>query len=151
MIRYLPRRVRELGYRERTLLIYGIIWLALGWGLIAEGDLAWWPLVPKLYALDPTTRAIGWTVSGLAAIAWAWRPERIKADWPAFTLLAIMPAYRGVGALLAWIDAYLPPAAPEGGYDRGWLAGLIYGVMVAAVLNAASVTEAARPVAGREG
>ena len=128
--RFLPRKPRALGNRGKMLLVLGAIWVALGVGVITEGDAAVWDRTP-LVLIPSWVRAAAWIGTGAYAIAVAWRPILRVRDAGAWTGLYVMPAVRAVCAGIGWIDSHVPGHTE--GYERGWLTALIYIAIVAAV------------------
>lgn len=135
--RLLPRPPSDLrrDKRGQILVIYGLVWIALGYNIIDEGDPITWSTLLPFQTLPPGPRGLAWIVTGALAIAYAIRP-RVQGDGVGFLALYLMPAWRVVAFTWAWIDTYLPLGGP--GYPSGWLWALTYAVMVASVMVCAS-------------
>ena len=133
----LPRPWREVGKRGQILLTYGVLWVLIGVGTMTEPAPPAWTVIPLLAAfpLGPA-----WVVTGLIAIAYAWRPRIIGHDGVAFLALYVMPAYRAGAYILGWVDSLIDGVGGPG-YPRGWLTSLTYLAMVAAVMICASWPE----------
>lgn len=126
---------RFLGYRDKMLLVLGVGWVFMG---LAVPDERQFPGVLH-FVLPQWLRMALWVVSGLIAIAVAFRPLRRPNDAYAWLALFIGPAVRGLSYMWAWID-WLVPAGSEG-YSRGWAWALIYAIMLGVIIVAASWPE----------
>ena len=131
--RLLPRPPRDVGKRGQILLVFGLVWIGLGVGVLTEGDPAYYDQIVPFTWLPETVRAWLWIVTGAAAVAYAWRPRIIAHDGLGFLALYLMPAYRCGAFLWGWLDSRLPLGGGPG-YPHGWVSALIYAAMVAAVI-----------------
>lgn len=149
MVRHLlPRPWCEVGKRGQILLVFGILWLGVGWGTLTQPPPAAWANVPLLATFPD---GYVWLLTGAAAVAYAFRPSRLQNDAVGFVALYVMPAYRAGAYLLGWIDSLMPSVGGPG-YPRGWLTALLYLAMVAAVMICATWPEPPRRASssGRE-
>jgi hypothetical protein len=134
--KWFPRNWRELNKRGQILVIFGLLWVAIGYGV-------WVRPIPTghenlFFASIPThLRAGAWIATGLIAIAYAWRPRRIEHDGFAFLALYVMPCERAAIFLWGWIDYQLTTIGGVG-YEQGLVSALVYLVIVAAVMVCAS-------------
>jgi hypothetical protein len=127
---WFPRTWCDVGKRGQILLVFGVLWVGVGFGTVTQPAPSAWANVPLLSTVSD---GYAWILTGLLAVAYAFRPVRVTADAVAFVALYVMPAYRAGGYLLAWIDS-LSPTMGGPGYPRGWLTSLLYLAMVAAVM-----------------
>lgn len=137
--RLLPRHFHELGKRGQILLVFGILWMWLGLGVLLYPDPPQYSAIPMISDVPDAVRGYAWMISGGVAVAYAWRPRRFDHDGLAFAALYIMPAYRVVAFSLAWLDYVMPWFGF--GYSRGLLAALPYAALVGAVMICASWAE----------
>ena len=132
-----PRPPREVGKRGQILLVFGLIWIGLGVGVLTEGEPAYYDQIVPFTWLPETVRAWLWIATGAVAVAYAWRPRIIAHDGLGFLALYLMPAYRCGAFLWGWLDSRLPLGGGPGGL--GDLASaLIYAAVVAAVMVCSS-------------
>lgn len=131
-----PRRPRQLGYRGSMLLALGVCWVILGVGVLDSTS----SINPSLLheRIPHEVRGWAWIITGLVAIAYAWRPTGIH-DAPGYLALYLMPAIRVVSYGLAWLDHLLPIGGT--GYALGWRFAAIYLAMLAAVIISAGHPE----------
>ena len=132
-----PRPPREVGKRGQLLLVFGLVWIGLGVGVLTEGDPAYYDQIVPFTWLPETVRAWLWIITGAAAVAYAWRPRIIAHDGLGFFALYLMPAYRCGAFLWGWLDSWLPLGGGPG-YPRGWTSALPYAAMVTAVMVCSS-------------
>lgn len=128
--RYMPRPWCEVGFRGQILLVFGVLWLGVGYGTVTEPAPDVWENVPLLLHIPDGWL---WLATGAVAIAYAFRPIRLQRDAVGFVALYLMPAYHAGAYLIAWIDS-LSTTVGGPGYPRGWLTALLYLAMVAAVM-----------------
>lgn len=136
--RWLPRRPSAVGYRGSILLAFGVAWVVLGIGTIqTEPPTTRDGLLHEL--IPEEIRGWMWILTGLLAIAYAWRPLG-KPDGLAFGALIIMPSNRVVSFAFGWVESWWPWVL-VGEHPRGWLWATLYGVMVFAVARCAAWPE----------
>lgn len=132
--RYIPRPPRALGHRGQLFTVFGLLWIAIGVGLLIEGD----PpsrLQTPLVIIPLDVRAALWIATGAWAILIAWRPITRVKDASGWLALYAMPAMRAVAYAVAWVDSWTPWGAE--GHGGGWLSALVYTVIVWAVYTGA--------------
>ena len=125
----------RLGFRGLWLLVLGFIWCVFGVGLLVDPDPIAHPGVLHEH-IDPHLRALAWGVTGLFAIVVGLRGLRGE-DTFGHVALWVMPAFRLLSFALSWL-LYLASDAlasagvpvPRMGYDGGWLAALVWGLVV---------------------
>lgn len=128
----LPRPPRAIGKRGQVLLILGFIWIVIGVNVWQNPDPASWAHLPILHDVPRWIRGSAWIVTGLLAIAFAWRPQRIEHDGVGFLALYVMPAERVGIFFYGWLDYVFPFGGP--GYSRGLLSAAVYLAIVALVM-----------------
>jgi hypothetical protein len=109
-----------LGRRGAALLLSGILWLFVAWGVTLMPIPASRPRAPHEY-VPLTWRVTGWAVAGLFAIGAAFLWQRIKdseglavLDRVGFALLVVMPVERMVSWLIVlilhipWVPDLIP-------------------------------------------
>lgn len=132
MTHLLPRRWGEVNKRGQILLIFGAIWVAIGINVLQAPLPSGWEHIWLFREVPVPLRAGAWIFTGLVAMAYAVRPRWIHHDGLGFLALYVMPTERAVGLLWGWLDSVMPFGGP--GYPAGILGGLVYLVIVAAVL-----------------
>jgi hypothetical protein len=133
---WLPRHWRELNKRGQILIVFGLIWIGIGGSVLWQTDPPGWEYLPFIQDVPRGIRAGAWAVTGLAAIAYAWRPHIIRHDGFGFLALYLMPAERAALFFLGWVDYMAPWGGP--GYARGLYAALVWLVIVIAVMICAT-------------
>lgn len=115
----------RIGRRGAFLLLFGGIWVAIGYGLVAIPVSATQAigLRPLLNLASATVLGWGWLVCGLTACLFAFRSGPAGDRWGFYALIA--PAS-------AWGACY-GVAAVTYDYPRGFLAGAVYAALVVAV------------------
>lgn len=128
--RYTPRYPRQMGFRGKVLILCGVVWIMLGFGVLDA------PRVGVPHEAIPAPMQAGlWVATGAIAIASGWRPPGYQ-DALGWLALYLMPALRTVSYTIGWIDSLTPYGGP--GYARGWVNALTYGVMVVFIYLCAS-------------
>jgi len=131
MQNWMPRRPKEVNKRGQILLIFGFIWVVIGFGVYQNPTLPGYEHL--LFSLIPTpVRGGAWIITGVLAMAFALRPRSITNDGIGFVALYIMPAERAAIFFWGWVQYVIPGDNP--GYSRGLLAAAVYAVLVAAVV-----------------
>lgn len=116
---------RRIGRRGAFLLLFGGIWVAIGYGLIAipVSPTQQLGLRPLLHLATAERFGWGWVSCGALASVFAFRPGPAGDRWGFYALIA--PAS-------AWGACY-GVAAVTYDYPRGFLAGAVYAALVVAV------------------
>lgn len=132
----LPRHPRNITKRGQILLVFGFIWVTIGFSVYQQ------PVIPGgdhlLFSMIPTTiRAWAWFLTGVTAMAYAFRPHAVGHDSLGFLALYIMPAERAAIFLLGWLDYHMTSVGGPG-YSRGLFGASVYLAIVAAVMICAS-------------
>lgn len=123
-----------LGLRGGFLLLYSIIWTAVGYAQITSPQPDLRGLRPLLNLMPLDVWGWLWVASGLAAAAAAWLPQ--GRDWPGFFALPLI-AFPWVGSYLyTWI---------AGDFPRGWVAAAVWAALAGAPVLVAGLREPPRP------
>ena len=135
---YLPRRVGQIGRRGAMLLVFGVLWMVVGVGVLDSSGVH----AELLHERLPSwVRGGVWVVTGALAVFYAFRPPGLS-DRVGFASLYIMPAVRVLSYTMAWIDYFIPIGGD--GYASGWRFAAVYAVMLAAVMITAGWPEPTR-------
>lgn len=128
------RIASRLGRRGHWLILWGVGWIAYGYGTVSEPqtDRRGLGLVTTLAPLH--CWAWGWIGAGTLALAFAWLPA--PWDWPGF-ILAVFPP-------LMWATSYFTAGA-TGGLPRGPYAGGLFLVIALAVVLSSLTREYSVP------
>lgn len=137
-----PRSWYHVDTRGQILIVYGLIWCAIGWNILAEPDPAGWQHLPLIDEIPRQLRAAAWIATGTLAILYAWRPRWVLHDGFGFLALYIMPAERVFLFFWGWVDAHTPSVDVFGwfvlfagpGYPTGLRGAFVYLAVVAAVV-----------------
>jgi hypothetical protein len=141
-IRHLiPRSWRHVDSRGQILIVYGVIWCAIGWQVMVEPDPPGWEHLPVVSDVPRQLRAAAWILTGLLAIGFAWRPRLIAHDGFGFLALYVMPTERVFIMVWGYIDSLCPPITigpwtmfDGPGYPPGLRSAFIYLAVTAAVV-----------------
>ncbi len=138
--RLLDPELRHFNKRGQILLIFGLIWVSIGFSVLDQPVAAGQEHL--IFTNIPTQlRVSAWIVTGFIAAAAAFRPVQVKSDDYAFFALYIMPAERVLIFTVGYIDYHVPgltvgPVEVFGtpGYSRGLYSALIWLVIISAVI-----------------
>ncbi|MFD5566663.1 hypothetical protein [Streptomyces cadmiisoli] len=132
------RAVRRLGLtlgrRGAILLSYGTVWSLYGYAQIAAPQPDQRGLAPLLEVASLTVWGWLWLTTGIVAVVAAFLPQGM--DWPGFLAL---PAI-----VLPWMGSYVA-AWLMGGFPRGWVAALVWGLIAVPVIVVAGWREPPQP------
>src|SRR4051812_36799177 len=125
MMNHVGGYFRNLGRRGALLLTLGLVWVLTGLATfgtpaIPDADWAWFEDLPTW------PRALLWISTGLVAIVFAGYPKS-HSDAPGFAALYIVPFLKLLSFLTGWFVSLLPD---QEGFSRGFLSGMIYGVVL---------------------
>lgn len=109
---------RPLTPRSAYMIIAGILWIMVGWGVHVEAN----TVIPQAFhtVIEADIRALGWAIPGFIAIVAAVTMRR-KGD--ALALLALVPIVHFVFYLGAWVVYLLPLDVP--GVGTGWYQAIL--------------------------
>lgn len=138
--KWLPRRGDQLGRRGATLLLMGTLWLLVGVSVTHGLDAPYDEPPPGVFHLliPETVRGLIWTVTGMLAVVYAFRPPGFS-DAFAWTALYLMPTMRTVSFGVGWLDSMIPWGTE--GYSRGWVPMVTWGIVVALIVVCAGWRE----------
>lgn len=129
------RAHKRIGRRGAILISFGIAWLAMA-GAILEEDPGLLRYRFGYMYLPVWLRASLWALTGLVAIASAWRPQGKSDSW-GFVALYIMPAQRAAAHLIAWMDSL----DGKGGDHSAWVTTIFYLIFLAVIIICAGWKE----------